>query len=269
MTVKYEWIESNLTERLSDKSLDFSVKIKKTKPAKLSFEEASKDVCLDIQSSKKKLFMGLSGGIDSEYVFRFFHKMRIEVIPIIVCTSGNIFETPIAFNICKELNVSPIVLNYDEKEFLNIYYHNIHKKLNSRGFASTASLVAGKYAKDHGGVFIKSEHLLDDKDGTSMELSLNEWDFYNDALIGLDYTYYFFLHTPEIAYSMISQMDDTEYQRFKCNLYNIPYRDKIRFDSFSPLADSVLKELASSRKIKPKTNCALGSKEEFILTYFI
>lgn len=267
MTTQNNWLSSNIASRLTDPEADFVVHINKQPYGKIPFVEACHQVCRKINDIGKTIYIGLSGGFDSEFVFRKFMSLGYDVKPIIVCTTGNQHETPMAFDLCQELNVTPIVIEKTEVEYLQIIYRDIFKKLNGYGVATPGPILGGMYAQEHGGIFIKSEHLIDEREG-KMYVGANEWDFYNDALIGIDNTYYFFFHTPEIVYSMISAMEGESVQRFKADIYQLPYREKIKFESYSPLFAKSLKVIRSKRVSRPKYNYDFGSKETFLQEYF-
>jgi len=267
MPSENNWIFSNIESRLSDHNSDFVVNINKQKYEKLSFDQAAADVCHKLVQIGKPIYVGLSGGIDSEYVFRKFHNLGYVVKPVIVCTSGNRYETPNAFELCRELNVDPIVIHKSEIEYLQIIYKYIIKKLNGYGVATPGPIIAGMYAQEHNGIFVKAEHLVDEKDG-KMYVGANEWDFYNDALIDKSNTYYFFMYTPEIVYSMISKIVGYDVQKFKSKLYGLPFRKKIKFDGYSNTFEQALTVFRSNRIHRPKYNHNFGSKENFLKEYF-
>jgi hypothetical protein len=262
-----DWITSNISKRLTNHSLDFRVSILRQSYTKLSLNDASDQVCHQLINMKKPIYIGLSGGIDSEYVLRRFVTLGYRITPLIVCTTGNRFETPMAFNICDELNLVPVVIEKTETEYLSIIYKYINKKLNGYGIATPAPIIGGMYAQEHNGIFIKSDNLIDEYKG-KMCVGANEWDFYNDALIDSNNTYQFFLHTPEIVYSLISQMQGNSLQKFKTKVYNLPYRDKIKFNGYSKIFSKAIQEFRSRKVLYPNYNHIFGSKDAFLKDYF-
>jgi hypothetical protein len=267
MPTENEWLSSNIRQRLTDGNCNFEVSIKHPSYNKLDFELASEIVCKKLASLNKPIYIGLSGGIDSEYVFRKFVSLGYDVKPIIVCCSGNSSETPRAFSICEELNIVPVVIEVDEIRYLQVIYKFIVKKINGSGIATPSPIIAAMYAKDNNGIFIKCEHLIDEKDG-QMYVGANEWDFYNDALVDKDNTYYFFMHTPEIVYSMVNRMSGSSVQKFKSELYALPYREKIVFGGYSNMFERALTVIRRTRIHTPNFNYNFGSKEQFLKEYF-
>lgn len=228
MATENNWLTHNLYERIDNKNSNFDVEINVQKCKRLDFEQASKEVCEKLYALNNNIYVGLSGGIDSEYVFRRFHFLNIPFTPVIVYSKCYDEESSIAFNICKEYNITPKIINIDEKDIISIYKKEMQDKLNTFGIGSVPSIIMANYAKENGGIYVKAEHMVGDKDN-KVCAELNEWDFYNDVLND-GYTYDFFLYTPEIVYSMLKEMlrtPDIDSQNFKCNLYKIPYRKKI------------------------------------------
>lgn len=225
MATENDWLTHNLRDRLQDKNSNFEVKFNVSTYKKITFDEAAKEVAEKLYSINKNIYVGLSGGIDSEYVFKKFHSLKISFTPIIVYGSCYKYESDLAFEICKEYSVEPIVINIDEPNIIKKYKLEIYDKINSFGLGGVPALLIAEYAKEHNGIYVKGEHMIGDF-GDQVCAEMNEWDFYNDVLID-GYTYDFFLYTPEIAYSMVSVMDENDSQTFKCNLYDIPYRKKV------------------------------------------
>jgi len=218
------WLTHNLSDRLTNKNSDLNISINVQNYNKLSFEQAAKEVCEKLHTINKNIYIGLSGGIDSEYVFKKFYSLNIPFTPVIVYSNCYIKESAIAFEICKEYGIEPLVITISEADIISQYKTDIYDTLNSFGIGGVPALVIAKYAKEHGGIYVKAEHMIGDINN-NVAVEVNEWDFYNDVITG--YTYDFFTYTPEIVYSMVSNMGDTDSQTYKCNLYNIPYRKKI------------------------------------------
>lgn len=62
-----------------------------------------------------------SGGTDSECLVRCFHELKIPVKPIIIrhTKAPDYEETAIAFDVCNELNITPVVFDLDLDELYN------------------------------------------------------------------------------------------------------------------------------------------------------
>jgi hypothetical protein len=157
-----------------------------------------------------------------------------------VDTPANVKESAYAFRRCEEANISPVVIKKTEKEMLDTYYEQIYKKLRGTGYNSTAAYIAGKYADDHDGVAIIGEHGFD---------GLNEWDFYNDALIHEENSVYFFMYDPVIFSAMINEFNQYDHhQEFKRRIYNIDIRQKMKYEhsyDYNNIYEKIVKSLNS------------------------
>lgn len=238
MATENHWLRTNIKERLTNPNATFVVSFDHVDYTPMSFQEASKRVVDKIVSKYDNIYIPLSGGMDSEYVFNCFlgHKFT----PIIVDTPANKEESHHAFNKCRSANIEPVVINKTEAEMFAIYYEQIHKKLNGDGINSTATYIAGKYANDHGGVAIIGEHGYD---------GMNEWDFYNDALIHEENSIYFFMYDIQIFAAMIKEYSEYDHhQMFKRKLYDVPLRKKMKYT----YSEEFEKAFAQIRKKKLK-----------------
>ncbi len=239
MATKNNWLKTNIAERLTYKGADLKVWHDVSSVEEKSWDQAIKETIDDLANLDRKLYVPLSGGMDSEYVLK--SMLHLNPIPIIVDTPGNKIESQYAFHFCKHHNISPIVIEKSEREILNTYYEDIFLKLNGVGIYSVAALIASRYANDHGGVAIIGEHAYD---------GVSEWDFYNDVLLGLDSSVYFFMWTPELVKAMMNEYDGGDHQEFKYRLYQIPFRPKITFahtEGFNQVYAAMMKK----RKAKP------------------
>ena len=73
-----------------------------------------------------KLLLMLSGGLDSEYVFRVFRHLKFDFTPVIIRLIGkhcptdyNVNDTAQGFDLCKTYNVEPIVIDFNFDEFFD------------------------------------------------------------------------------------------------------------------------------------------------------
>lgn len=260
------WLSSNICDRLTNPAVDFRVSVKMSFTDKLSFEQAVKETIDILIAEDKTLYLGVSGGIDSEYVLRKFVEHKAPFVPVVVRSTCNMNEYEIAEKLCNELNLIPTIIDITEADFVSVYRTQILGKLNGVGHYGSSSYTVAKYAKEHDGLYVKSEHLISDENDI-MVVGTNEWDFYNDALHG-DITRYFFMHTPNIAWSMIEEMKGIDGQAFKCKLYGIPYREKIR-PILNPIYLEYVRKLKRDRPFKPRWDSVIGTREFFLENYFI
>ena len=73
-----------------------------------------------------KLLLMLSGGLDSEYVFRVFRHLKFDFTPVIIrligkhcSTDYNANDIAQGFKLCKTYNIEPIVINFDFDKFFD------------------------------------------------------------------------------------------------------------------------------------------------------
>jgi len=239
MATKNNWLKTNIAERLTNPAVDFKVWHDVDNVHDLTWQQALFDTITDFSWISKKLYIPLSGGMDSEFVFESLK--HLYPTPIIVHTPGNKLESAYAYHYCRKNNLKPIVIEKTEAEMLHIYYEDIFTKLNGYGFNSVAALVAGRYIEDMGGVAVIGEHAYD---------GVSEWDFYNDALIHEDNSIYFFMWTPELIQSMQNEYDGGSHQEFKHRLYNIPFRPKLIYN-YSRSYEDALGVIKNKRIVRP------------------
>jgi hypothetical protein len=245
MATKNQWLKTNIKDRLTNPSADFAVYHNVSNINCSTFMDECLAAREDIIKTYPKLFVPLSGGLDSEFVMKLFLN---DATPIIVDTPGNTIESAFAYRFCRVNNLTPIVIKKTEAEMLELYYNEIFKKLNGRGHNSVAVFIAAKYAVDNGGVAIIGEHAYDD---------VNEWDFYNDVLIGDDSSLYFFMWTPELVKAMQTEWNqfNEDHQEFKHKLYDLSYRPKISY-YYSGKYNEVCKRILSTT-VFPNSNATV------------
>jgi len=235
MATENQWLRTNIKDRLLNRSLAFEVSFDYVNHTPISFCEASQLVVDKIVAKYDNIYIPLSGGMDSEYVFNCF--LDYKFTPIIVDTPANKKESAYAFKRCVETNIEPVVIVKSEKELIETYYNTIYKRLHGKGYNSTATYIAAKYADEHNGVAVIGEHGYD---------GLNEWDFYNDALIHEENSIYFFMYDQHIFDAMKNEYRIGEnHQTFKQRTYNIPIRPKMKY-VYSEQSLSVLSKLIST-----------------------
>jgi hypothetical protein len=268
MATENNWLTHNLYERIDNKNSNFNTTIDVKSYRPINFEQASQEVCEKLYSINNNIYIGLSGGLDSEYVFKLFYNLKIPFTPIIVYGSCYKYESDYAFEICKQHNIEPKVINIEEKDIIFKHKSQIYDMLNSpKGVGTIPTILITEYAKENNGIYVKGEHIVGDIDN-KVSTELNEWDFYNDVICN-GYTYDFFLYTPEIVYSMVSEMlkyHDKSSQEFKCELFDIQYRDKITM-KMSGISSEYFRWLNLKRKYVHQTGWKMDPKL-FLERYF-
>jgi len=240
MATENHWLHTNIRDRLTNPESKFIVTLDYVDYQPISFADASKRVVEKLVTKFDKIYIPLSGGMDSEYVFNCFidHKFT----PIIVDTPANKKESAYAFRRCLEANIKPVIIEKTEKEMVETYYNEVYKKLNGKGIYSIAAFIAAKYADDHNAVAVIGEHGFG---------GFNEWDFYNDALIHEENSIYFYMYDVEIFSAMIRQYKQScgeNHQLFKHKLYKIPIRPKMKFEYSESTLNEVIYKLWNQKR---------------------
>jgi hypothetical protein len=252
MATKNNWLKTNIADRLTNPAADFKVWHEVEQIESLTWEQALFDTITDFSWISKKLYIPLSGGMDSEFVFDCLK--HLYPTPIIVETPGNKLESSYAFHYCRKHNLNPVVIQKTEAEMLHIYYEDIFTKLNGYGSDSVAVLVAARYAEEMGGVAVIGEHAYD---------GVSEWDFYNDVLIHEDNSIYFFMWTPELVKAMQNEYHEENHQEFKHRLYDVSFRPKLNYD-YSVQYKKALAAIRNKRVRSPvnKSNVVLQDQSD-------
>jgi PP-loop superfamily ATP-utilizing enzyme len=97
-----------------------------------------------------RLWISLSGGMDSEFVLKVGLENKVPITPVIVQTSGNSEEILWALKFCKERNVVPTILKISDRELISLWYKQIYDPILGRGFNWGPTLKVIQHAKQHG-----------------------------------------------------------------------------------------------------------------------
>ena len=268
MSTHNDWFRSNIRDRLIDPTFDLALEINPYPFEEMSFREAADYTARLIYSKHKKIYVSLSGGADSEYTLRSFHRNNIPVIPIIVDTSGNKQELMYAYKCCEELEYPPKIIEVKDDLFLMTYY-NIVNWICGYGIYSVPSIIACKYARDMKGVLVIGEHVIDtDKNKNTIRPGANEWDFYNECFVGEEHTIPFFNYTAELAYALVKAISDEPLNVFKSKTYGTELRPIMKYE-FGDKFNLVRNVIDRSRKFNPNPHVDLNHIADTLEKYII
>jgi len=97
-----------------------------TRKVKSYFEETLLTSEYMYANKTGKLLLLLSGGLDSEYVFRVFKRLKFDFTPIIIRLVGkhaeqdyNHHDTVYGFRLCNAFNITPTVIEFDFDKFFD------------------------------------------------------------------------------------------------------------------------------------------------------
>lgn len=266
MLTKNKWLYTNLADRFTNKAADFSMGINLYPFKEMSYQEAADYTCCEIAKDYDKLYLALSGGMDSDFVLRCFHRNGIDIHPIIV-VCGKQIENDYAYAVCDELGITPTIIEISERQLIDFYDEHIYRKFNGVGYNATQVLIVAEMVEKLGGTLITGNHFMGDGDDMITDdvyLISNEWDFYTDYCFVGCKNIDFFLYTPEIAYAMMPR-DNITWNRHKEKIYQIEYRDKLR-PVYSPETIAEIALMASNRVPLKKTG-EVWTKEQFFTLF--
>jgi hypothetical protein len=267
MITKNNWLTTNLEKRIIDPQINFEVTFDPYPFKTMSFNSAVDITAKEIANNYTNLHLALSGGYDSEFILRAFHKLNINITPIIVCF-GTEIENSYAEKACQELGIEPIKISLTNDQYITCYKNNIVNKFNSPGYNAVQTLYAAEYAMNNHCTLITGNHLIGDgRELISNEkfVSSNEWDFYTGCLykdlIHID----FYLYSIEISYSMLPSIDKNgiSWQKYKEELYNLEYREKIRAVYPREIIDQIKETNIARLKRLTGSTGQVWSREEF------
>ena len=98
MLTKNNWLTTNIYNRLNDPSCDFNIEINPHPFKKMDFQSAVDHTIEEITNKYSNLYLGLSGGYDSDFVMHAFCDRNVSITPIIV-RCNNEKENRYAFEI--------------------------------------------------------------------------------------------------------------------------------------------------------------------------
>jgi hypothetical protein len=269
MITKNNWIQSTtLNLRDSNPIADFILTINLYPFKKIDFDSAVEITVKEIGHNYSNLYLALSGGYDSEFLLRSFHKFNVDVTPIIVCYNNDA-ETKYAFEVCDELNITPVKIVLTDDQFLTYLNEKISKKFNGSGYNFTHVLFAADYSRQHNGTLLTGNHLIGDSTDIITDdnfASLNEWDFYLDHthpdLNHIDV----FLYTLELACSMLPADNGLTWQEYKHKLFNVKQRDKAR-PTYSTEVISQIKSILGAKEDYKHVQVHEWTRAEFNKTF--
>jgi hypothetical protein len=255
--VKFEF---SLTEKVKD----------------MTFQEAADYSANLINEKYENLHLCLSGGLDSEFVANVFIRNKISFKPVILLTPLNQSEVWYAFRFCKIHNLDPIILDYrhhtDYNKLLKLIL-DISLRIRVSPNVSLIPNVIARTIKDAvlingaGEPFYNS---ISYKDPMGSIFEIERHDFHLELEYPGKYPAPFFLYTPEIFKSLLSEIDISKNtQEAKSELYNILTRSKIdAILHLSEIPEDLKKILKDNVEKMRYTEMHLSISKEDLLNMF-
>lgn len=258
MITENNWVQTNIDE-YCEKNVDFVFTIVpydfKKKSFRVAAEQAAKNIYRDI---KKPLYILFSGGADSEFVVRLFHRLEIPFTAVIVDTGLNTLENRVARLVCEKLDIKSHIIETNEEEVMNFFLNVMYKHNRGRSSDMIPPLMGFEYINSVGGVGITgATPAYDDDNIQNVAVSANE--FYPDRF-GYDYIGFYYYNI-EIFYATLASVKDAKTAaEFKSRTYGTIYRDKSRM-SFSTKSRKIFTHVYNTTH---KVYYRLGSVKEVL-----
>jgi hypothetical protein len=261
------WMESNLKDRLNDKSLDLKVFFNIPSFKAMSLYDASSATLKQIADKYQKLYLSFSGGYDSEYVLRVCLDNKIPIQPIIVKIKGNETESGWAEQYCKANNVTPIIQPLTEKEFVILWYERLYKTIHGRGYNWAPALKSIQIAEQNNGFLVtgdcpptSDDHIELTDMPMANKVHFAEWDFYTKDLF--NHPGGMLGYSVECMYGFLNELDtNLSTQQAKSKLYGLKFREKIH-PTHSSTTLGILRHMCM--RTNSKYEIELGTHQSFL-----
>lgn len=263
MSTHNDWLNTNITDRLTAKGTDFRCQLSLYPFERMEFHDACSMTAKLIAAKHPKLYLSLSNGIDSEYVLKCFLKNGIHITPIIVLPAEQRAEFDITLSMCDELGITPVIISVTHTDVIKRFYQSIVEPICGYGINSTYNLFAADYARENFGFLVTGDHLLGDDSETVQMIEAAEWDFYLDVTHGTGSYCPFFTYTVETIYAMTYEMDATTSDDFRHRLYGLDFRPKFKY-IYDCKYDEIFVKIRKSRPAKPNPVHLLGDRNDFL-----
>lgn len=200
----------------------------------MTWQDASDYTAQKIAENYSNLYLGLSGGLDSEYVANVFLRNNIPFTPVIICLPQSI-EHDYALKWCRDHNIKPKVVEFELDD--RRLYPEIARLVKALNFYSNGCVVNSwltNWVIEQGGHLVTGEPTLGQRyyHRPITELMDVWWIQFTSQLVFPDYDHpgAFLSYTPEIFLSQALHLDTTlDDAESRSKLHNIPYRPKLRY----------------------------------------
>lgn len=251
MLTKNNWLTTNLPERYTNPTADFQLIFNPYPFKKMSFNSAVEMTVKEIASQYSNFYIALSGGYDSEFVLRAFHRYNVPMTPIIVTVGDDYPEREFARQACQELGITPVEISKTDDEFMEFFDEKIFKKFNGIGYSATQVIIAADYVEQNNGTLITGGHLISDEHTLLTEewATCFEWDYYTGYVYPTVNKIDFYLYTVELMWSMFPDHREGNWSYYRHKLLGLEYREKTR--------------PRYSENLKNKLRSLLGKREDY------
>lgn len=244
------WIKLSKSGEPFSCSLDFS-----------NFKHINKNDAIDHtvhQLSKlDNLFVGFSGGIDSEFVVKCLHERGVPFTPVIVDFQINGAEVWYAYYWCKKHNVIPLIIKLSPGEMRNSF-SQICDKYNTSFIGAVDFIIEEEVSKLDGHLIVGTcepvprDSCLEDKSLNQTEelVTMSSFDFAVDIAYPNKHPMSFFSYTPEMLYVIVNELDYNKSSQIALSeFYGVTPRPKIPY-VYNLCMDFVLMDIGREMNAK-------------------
>lgn len=237
----------------------------------MPFQDASDYTAQLISQKYENIFVGLSGGLDSEYIAEVMYRNSIPFTPIILERPDS-RDHEYALHWCKQRNINPMIVKFDINQLLRRTI-KIVQHLKQRILNYVIIYYLADIAEEHGGVLVTGEPTIGDDSvaefgvpiGDTFGISIGS--FMTEIFHESKHPGPFFLYTPELMYSYAAHLDTSiSDAESRSKLYNLPFRPKNEPVIYSTETVDKLVYLLKQTKYTslPNNFHVVWSKQEFI-----
>lgn len=198
----------------------------------MSWKDASNYTAHLISKRYDNLYLGLSGGLDSEYVANVLWRNNIDFVPVIICLPQSV-DHHYAIKWCRDHAVEPKIFEFEFDD--RRWYPEVERVVSALGFFTQACVVNSwltNWVMQQGGHLITGEPTLGQRYFHKPITDLMDvwWIQLISQLVfpAYDHPAGFLNYTPEIflsqALHLDTSLDDPE---SRAKLHELPYRAKI------------------------------------------
>ena len=248
----------------------------------INFDLACDMAAQEIYDTHKDLYLGLSGGADSEYVATCLHRNGIPFTPVILqynlaTSNDQVYESWYAKQWCKQHNVKPLIVdidNYVTSEHEKSVYHTLKPRL--LGGAVTAGFLK-KFVDERKGKLLSGfqiEYYPDHEQMTYLESQLTcyngfvleESDLYIETLGTNQHPWAFFYWSPEIVAGFVHEWNvDKTMTENKSLIYKTSHRPKFSYPrNLFPGDQKTIRKAIAAGKWGTLDCALLGTKEQLL-----
>lgn len=213
MKINNNWFQSNFLNKSAER---FEVKIVPYPFIPLPFMKAAEHTAklIQIRYNDRQLYLGLSGGADSEFIARLFTRLGIPFAPIIIKSGVNNEDVMNAIDLCAELELTPFVVRRTQDDVVRYYLDKIYPHHND-GLIHVHQMLVVEKAAELGGVAILGETHIYDPDPTRSVVKA--FKFLPDLLYTDVIPFYYY--TLELTYAEMKEVREGEAaQQFKARV---------------------------------------------------